>query len=157
MNPTTSKDDAVDHQLEHHDDDNPKAQLHSLEEAQAASAAEHSTTLRQALRENWKAVLWSAVISLTIVMEGYDQSLMSNFFGYPTFQRKFGSYYPEQDTWQLTGAWQAGLQNGTNSCVVIGGFINGVGIRSLRLQESASNLTRPYDWLHFHLFLRRPH
>lgn len=73
MNPTISKDDAVDHQLEHHDDDNPKAQLHSLEEAQAASAAEHSTTLRQALRENWKAVLWSAVISLTIVMEGYDQ------------------------------------------------------------------------------------
>ncbi|KAL2672668.1 hypothetical protein Neosp_013382 [[Neocosmospora] mangrovei] len=125
MNPTISKDDTVDHQLEHHDDDNPKAQLHSLEEAQAASAAEHSTTLRQALRENWKAVLWSAVISLTIVMEGYDQSLMSNFFGYPTFQRKFGSYYPEQDTWQLTGAWQAGLQNGTNSCVVIGGFING--------------------------------
>lgn len=53
--------------------DDLKANLHSVEDAQAASAAEHSTTLQQALRENWKAVLWSAAISLTIVMEGYDQ------------------------------------------------------------------------------------
>ncbi|KAM0322679.1 hypothetical protein ACHAQA_009269 [Verticillium albo-atrum] len=110
-------------EVEH--DDDLKANLHSLQDAQAATAEEQETTLRQALRENWKAAMWSAVISLTIVMEGYDQSLMSNFFGYPTFQRKFGSYYPEQDTWQLTGAWQAGLQNGTNACVIIGGFING--------------------------------
>ncbi|RVX71676.1 hypothetical protein B0A52_03860 [Exophiala mesophila] len=35
------------------------------------------------------------------------------------------SRYPERDTWQLTGAWQVGLQNGTFSCVIIGGFING--------------------------------
>ncbi|EEY15935.1 general alpha-glucoside permease [Verticillium alfalfae VaMs.102] len=94
-------------EAEHEDD--LKANLRSLQDAQAATTAEHETTLRQALRENWKAAL----------------CLMSNFFGYPTFQRKFGSYYPEQDTWQLTGAWQAGLQNGTNACVIIGGFING--------------------------------
>ncbi|KAF4971313.1 hypothetical protein FSARC_1832 [Fusarium sarcochroum] len=124
MDPSTKKSDPLDPQVEHADDD-LKPHLHCLEEAQAASAAEHATTLKQALRENWKAVLWSSVISLTIVMEGYDQSLMSNFFGYPTFQRKFGSYYPNQDTWQLTGAWQSGLQNGTNACVVIGGFVNG--------------------------------
>ncbi|KAF4978362.1 hypothetical protein FZEAL_5237, partial [Fusarium zealandicum] len=124
MDPHSNKDEVTAQQLEH-DHEDPKSQLHSFEEAQAASAAEHATTLKQALRENWKAVLWSSAISLTIVMEGYDQSLMSNFFGYPTFQHKFGSYYPEQDTWQLTGAWQSGLQNGTNACVVIGGFVNG--------------------------------
>ncbi|KAK7421995.1 hypothetical protein QQZ08_009716 [Neonectria magnoliae] len=126
MEKSTSKDNAAAAAARvEHDDDIDKSAWYSLQEAQAASAAEHKTTLRQALRENWKAVLWSAVISLTIVMEGYDQSLMSNFFGYPTFQRKFGSYYPDKDQWQLPGAWQAGLQNGTNGCVVLGGFING--------------------------------
>lgn len=69
-----------------------KASLHALQEAKEASDAEHSATFRQAMRENWRAALWSAVISLTIVMEGYDMALMSNFFGYPTFQRKFGAY-----------------------------------------------------------------
>ena len=115
---TTSK-----HSLESHIEESHK--LQDLREAQAASNAEHNTTFIQALRENYKAVLWSAAISLTLVMEGYDLALMSNFFGYPTFQRKFGNYYAEEDTWQLTGAWQAGLQNGTYSGVIIGGFING--------------------------------
>lgn len=59
-------------------DDNLKTHLHSVEDAQAANLAEHETTLRQALRENWKAVLWSAAISLTIVMEGYDQRCVSS-------------------------------------------------------------------------------
>lgn len=41
-------------------------------EAKIASDAEHETTVWQALKQNKKAVAWSAVISLTIVMEGYD-------------------------------------------------------------------------------------
>lgn len=53
-------------------DDDPKANLHRLQEAQAAAAEEHSVDFKQALRENWKAAMWSAVISLAIVMEGYD-------------------------------------------------------------------------------------
>ncbi|KAH7347384.1 general substrate transporter [Plectosphaerella cucumerina] len=106
-------------------DDDPKANLHRLQEAQAAAAEEHNVDFKQALRENWKAAMWSAVISLAIVMEGYDLSLMSNFFGYPTFQEKFGTYYAPTDSYELTGPWQAGLLNGTNAGVVIGGFING--------------------------------
>jgi SP family general alpha glucoside:H+ symporter-like MFS transporter len=98
---------ATQPRVEH--DDDPKVQLHLLQDAQTANAEEHNTTLAKALKENWKAAMWSAIISLTIVMEGYDQryriyapnvaakkltqySLMSNFFGYPTFQRRFGSY-----------------------------------------------------------------
>jgi SP family general alpha glucoside:H+ symporter-like MFS transporter len=60
--------------VEHEDD---KANIQQLHDAQAANAEEHNTTLRQALRENWKAVLWSAAISLTIVMEGYDQRYLA--------------------------------------------------------------------------------
>ena len=57
------------------DDAGMKAHVYSVEQAQAATAAEHGTTFKQAIRESWKAALWSAVISLTIVMEGYDQRL----------------------------------------------------------------------------------
>ncbi|KAG7122706.1 Maltose permease MAL31 like protein [Verticillium longisporum] len=35
-----------------------RANLRSLGDAQAATTAEQETPLRQALRENWKAVLW---------------------------------------------------------------------------------------------------
>ena len=60
-------------------DDDPKANLHSLQEAQMAAAEEHSVGLKQALRENWKAAMWSAIISLTIVMEGYDLRCVRSF------------------------------------------------------------------------------
>jgi MFS transporter, SP family, general alpha glucoside:H+ symporter len=62
--------DQPERHIEH--DEHLKDQLQSLEDAQAANIAEHEITLKEALRVNWKAVVWSAVISLTIVMEGYD-------------------------------------------------------------------------------------
>lgn len=74
-------------------------QMLSVEEAQAASDSEHDISLKQALRENWKACLWSMAISLTIVMEGYDYSLISNFFGYPSFAQKFGAYVRPVRVW----------------------------------------------------------
>lgn len=70
--PTEKTESRVPNDVENEHDD-LKANIHQIEEAQAASAAEHATTFRQAMRESWKAALWSAVISLTIVMEGYDQ------------------------------------------------------------------------------------
>ena len=41
-------------------------------EAKIASQAEKETTFWQALKSNKKSAMWSAVISLTIIMEGYD-------------------------------------------------------------------------------------
>lgn len=41
-------------------------------EAQQAAAAERQATFWEALKSNRKAALWSAAISLTIIMEGYD-------------------------------------------------------------------------------------
>lgn len=53
-------------------DDHLKENIQTLQDAQGASIAEHEMTLKEALRVNWKAAMWSAIISLTIVMEGYD-------------------------------------------------------------------------------------
>ena len=41
-------------------------------EAKIASQAEKESTFWQALKSNKKSAMWSAVISLTIIMEGYD-------------------------------------------------------------------------------------
>lgn len=71
-------------QAAENDDPDMKAHVYSVEDAQAASAAEHSTTFKQAIRESWKAALWSAVISLTIVMEGYDQRSAAFKSSFPT-------------------------------------------------------------------------
>ena len=45
-------------------------------EAKIASDTEHQTTLWQALKSNKKAAVWSAIISLTIIMEGYDVGML---------------------------------------------------------------------------------
>lgn len=46
--------------------------VENTKEAKLAAQAEHETTLWQALKSNKKAAMWSAVISLTVIMEGYD-------------------------------------------------------------------------------------
>lgn len=69
MNEKIDNRDAASHVEQ---DDDPKENLHALQDAQTAAAEEHSVSLKQALSENWKAAMWSAIISLAIVMEGYD-------------------------------------------------------------------------------------
>lgn len=47
-----------------------KLGVSALHEAKRATDDEHAQTLRDALRQNRKAVMWSVLISLSIVMEG---------------------------------------------------------------------------------------
>ncbi|GAB7349225.1 hypothetical protein MBLNU459_g8389t1 [Dothideomycetes sp. NU459] len=98
---------------------------HAIVEAKHASDAEHSETVRDAFRKHWKAVLWSMVLSMSIVMEGYDTILMSSFFAYPSFAHKYGEYTGPEHGWQLTGPWQTALNNASNVGIVPGIFING--------------------------------
>lgn len=58
-------------------------------------------------------------------MEGYDTALLGNFYALPQFNRKFG--VPVGDgTYQLTPAWQSGLQNGTQIGQICGLMIAGI-------------------------------
>lgn len=61
---------------------------------------------------------------MTIVAEGYDTILIGNFFGYPSFIQKYGSYYPGIGM-QLSGPWQVGLNNAAQIGPIIGAFANG--------------------------------
>ena len=81
-------------------------------------------TLMQGLRLYPKAVAWSILISTTIVMEGYDVSLVGNFYAFDTFNRKYGELTSE-GTYEVPASWQAGLSNGVQCGEIIGLFING--------------------------------
>ncbi|TDZ13915.1 Maltose permease MAL31 [Colletotrichum spinosum] len=94
-------------------------------EAKQASDDEHSQTLMQALRQNRRAVFWSVMISMSIVMEGYDVILINNFFAYPEFQKKYGSWYGEEIGWQVSGPWQTGLTMAATTGAIFGGLMNG--------------------------------
>ncbi|RJE20602.1 Maltose permease [Aspergillus sclerotialis] len=94
-------------------------------EAKQASDEERTQKLWPALKANRKAVAWSVLISLSIVMEGYDVILMNNFFAYPSFQRKFGQDYGGDIGWQVSGPWQTGLSMASTVGTVFGGLMNG--------------------------------
>ncbi|EPS31621.1 hypothetical protein PDE_06576 [Penicillium oxalicum 114-2] len=94
-------------------------------EARQATADEHEQSLWQALRANRKAVLWSVLVSMSIIMEGYDTILMGNFFAYPRFREKYGEYTGEEHGWQVSAPWQTGLSMASTVGCIFGGLLNG--------------------------------
>jgi hypothetical protein len=56
-------------------------------DARLATEKEHNMTLWQGIKLYPKAVAWSVLISTCIAMEGYDLCLLSNFYGFPQFNR----------------------------------------------------------------------
>ncbi|KAK9369877.1 general substrate transporter [Lipomyces kononenkoae] len=85
---------------------------------------EHQLTPREAFRLYPKAIAWSLIVSLTVVMEGYDMNLIGNFYAYNTFKQKYGVYFPGTG-YQITAPWQAALSNGPTIGTFFGGLING--------------------------------
>lgn len=62
--------------------------------AKAATEKEQKMTLLQGIKLYPKAVFWSVLISTCIAMEGYDISLVNNFYAFPQFNRKYGTQLP---------------------------------------------------------------
>lgn len=96
-----------------------------VEKARRASDFEHHLTNWDAFKQFPKAVLFSFVLSLAIIMEGYDTSLLGSFYAYPTFQKRFG-VPSKEGGYQVTSNWQTGLQNGTNVGQILGLLIAGL-------------------------------
>lgn len=97
----------------------------TAEQAQTAADAEHNLPPLEAIRRYPRAVAWCLVISMCVVMEGYDLNLLTNFYAYPEFAKKFGTYNAETDNYQLSAAWQAGLGNGASVGAFFGTLLNG--------------------------------
>lgn len=94
------------------------------EDARLASDNEHAMTFKEAFFAHKPAVFWAMVLSATIIMEGYDNILMSSFFAYPSFQKKYGEDMGD-GTYQLATRWQTALGTASSAGIVIGVFANG--------------------------------
>ena len=97
----------------------------TLDEARAANAHEHSLTVRQALKSYPWAVMWALLISFSIIMEGYDTSLINSLYAYPSFARRFGTLDAATDTYQIAASWQSAMSSGPQGGSVVGAILNG--------------------------------
>lgn len=95
------------------------------EDAKLATEAEHQLGLWDGLKTYRKAAFWSILVSSSIIMEGYDVTLISSFYAYPSFQRKYGDFHPGSAGWQLSSPWQAGISDIQAVGNVIGALANG--------------------------------
>jgi len=62
-----------------------------IQSAKAATDKERKMSLLQGIKLYPKAVAWSVLISTCIVMEGYDISLVNNFYAFDPFKKKYGT------------------------------------------------------------------
>ncbi len=76
---------------------------------------EHELSALEAIKAYPIAIMWALFVSMCVIMEGYDTILIGNFYAYPEFAKKYGTYFAETDGYQLTAAWQAGLGNASGT------------------------------------------
>ena len=69
--------------------------LEISDNAAHAAAVERDQTFWQAVKMYPKAIGWSVLLSTAIVMEGYDTLLLSNLYGLPQFQKRYGVLQPD--------------------------------------------------------------
>jgi SP family general alpha glucoside:H+ symporter-like MFS transporter len=83
------------------------------DDTNAAINNEHNMSVRQSLRFWWKAIVFSFIISLCVVMEGYDTSLMNKFFAFQPFRNRFGDEVDADGNKLVSARWQTIILNGT--------------------------------------------
>ena len=94
-------------------------EAHVAEEAAKATQAEISMTLLEGLKTYPRAVGWSVLLSICIIMEGFDIVLINSLMALPAFQLRYGEKLPD-GTYQVSAAWQTGLSNGALVGEIIG-------------------------------------
>lgn len=97
----------------------------TTEDAKAANAHEHSLTVRQALKAYPWAVFWSLIVSMSIIMEGYDTILIGSLYAYPSYARRFGAQDAATGTYQIEAKWQSAMGSGPQAGAIVGALFNG--------------------------------
>ncbi|PWZ03711.1 general substrate transporter [Testicularia cyperi] len=97
-----------------------------VHDAAEATKAQENMSLKQALRTYPRAIGFSLILSLAVVMEGYDTMLLGNFFAQPAFARKYGNCSEITGECEIPAKWQTGLMNGSQVGSIIGLQITGI-------------------------------
>lgn len=100
-------------------------------DARAATEAERKMTFWSGLKLYPKAIAWSLLLSTTIVMEGYDTTLINSFYAFPIFRRSYGEPVSPNapvghQNFQISPSYQAGLTNAAVAGEILGLLFNGV-------------------------------
>ncbi|OAA58500.1 Sugar/inositol transporter [Niveomyces insectorum RCEF 264] len=95
------------------------------EYATLATNDEHNTTFIEGIKRYPKAIAWSALISLCIIMDGYDTALMASLFGFPAFQKQYGYQLGNTGKYVLHAEWQVALGMANPVGNVVGITLNG--------------------------------
>jgi MFS transporter, SP family, general alpha glucoside:H+ symporter len=93
--------------------------------AAAAAQDERQQTFKAALQRYPKAIAWSVAISLAIVMEGYQTSILTGYYSFPQFTRVYGVQVGPDD-YLITNKWQSALGNSSVAGSVVGLLANGL-------------------------------
>ncbi|KAM0562954.1 hypothetical protein ACHAPJ_001797 [Fusarium lateritium] len=94
-------------------------------EALEATVDEHSYGVWEGFKTYKRAAFWSILISTTVIMEGYDVTLLSSFYGYPRFREKYGEYLNEEFDYQISSTWQQRFNCLGALANIIGALLNG--------------------------------
>ncbi|EXK80020.1 hypothetical protein FOQG_15442 [Fusarium oxysporum f. sp. raphani 54005] len=97
----------------------------TTDQARLGAQAEHDLPPLEAVRKYPWTVVWCLVVSMCVIMEGYDTNLLSNFYAYPAFAKKYGHWNEETNNYQLSAPWQAGLGNAAGVGSFFGTLLNG--------------------------------
>ena len=96
----------------------------AVSQARLAEEVDHKMGIREGLRIYYKAVLWSAFLSIAVIMEGYDALLLSSLFGLPAFTKGFGDQLPS-GKYNISAKWQSAIPNSVKVGQFFGLFIAG--------------------------------
>ncbi|KAH6678839.1 general substrate transporter [Plectosphaerella plurivora] len=94
-------------------------------QASEATAQEHNMGVFQALKTYRRAAIWSILISTSIIMEGYDVTLLSSFYGYPSFRERYGQFLNDKNGYQISATWQQRFNCLGAMANILGALTNG--------------------------------
>ncbi len=96
-----------------------------VHDAAEATQAQEQMSLAKAIKTYPNAIMFSLILSLAVIMEGYDTLLIGNFFAMPAFARKYGVCNAEGKC-EIPAPWQSGLTNGSQVGSIIGLQLTGI-------------------------------
>jgi SP family general alpha glucoside:H+ symporter-like MFS transporter len=125
MEPNSDKPTQKAQYVEHHENSvYEKETATRIDQIREASRREREMSTSTAFRLYPKAVAWSILLSTTVVMEGYDLLLITSFFAFDPWTKKYGVLQAD-GTYSVSAAWQSGLYNGAAAGEIMGLFLNG--------------------------------
>jgi MFS transporter, SP family, general alpha glucoside:H+ symporter len=96
------------------------------ENARLATEDEHRLTMLEAIRKYYKACLFSMVISLTIIMDGYDGALLGSLIAFPSFKDHFGQYVSAESGYQIAAHWQLAIGCSSSVGNIVGIYLGAI-------------------------------